>query len=62
MSTSGNATITRNVIGRKFLLSSHRDTVLDNSFHHYAAKLWNEINYTVTANYLKYLPQKYSST
>ena len=45
MSTLGSTTITRNISGRKFLLPSHRNTVLENSFHYNVAKLWNEIEY-----------------
>ena len=47
MSTLGSTTITRNISGKKFLLPSHRNTVLENSFHYNAAKLWNEIDYTI---------------
>ena len=48
MSALGSVTITSNISGRKFLLPSHRNTVPENSFHNNAAKLWNEIDYTVT--------------
>ena len=48
MSTLGNTIIIRNISGQKFLLPSHKNTVLENSFHYNAAKLWNEIDYTVT--------------
>ena len=48
ISTLGSTIITRNISGRKFLLPSHRNTVLENSFHYNTTKLWNEIDYTVT--------------